>query len=181
MTETQVYATEELKKSWWILLLLGVLSIGFGALLIFWPGKTLAVITTVVGLFMIVAGVARFFIGVFDSDREHRLLMVLAGIVGVILGIVIMRNPESTIKLVVLLTAIFWIISGMIDMFRGISNASLPDRSMRIAFGGLSAIFGVVILAWPDITVGVFAVLMGVYVVFFGILEVVAAFQVKNA
>jgi len=37
------------------------------------------------------------------------------------------------------------------------------------------------VLAWPDITVGVFAVLMGIYIVFFGILEIVAAFELKKA
>lgn len=181
MTEAEVHMADPIKQGWWILLLLGVLSVGFGALLIFWPGTTLAVLTTVIGLFMIVAGIARFFVGVFDTDREQRILMVIAGIVGVVLGVAIVQNPEAAIKVVVLLTALFWIISGMIDLFRGLSDASLPDRSVRIVFGALSAVFGVVILAWPDITVGVLAVLMGVYVVFFGVLEVLAAFQVKNA
>ena len=181
MTEAEVYVADPIKQSWWILLLLGILSVGFGALLIFWPGTTLAVLTTVIGLFMIVAGIARFFVGVFDAEGEQRILMVIAGIVGVVLGVAIVQNPQAAIKVVVLLTALFWIISGMIDLFRGLSDASLPDRSVRIVFGALSAVFGVVILAWPDITVGVLAVLMGVYVVFFGILEVLAAFQVKNA
>lgn len=181
MTEAEVHMADAIKQGWWILLLLGILSVGFGALLIFWPGTTLAVLTTVIGLFMIVAGIARFFVGVFDAEGEQRILMVIAGIVGVVLGVAIVQNPEAAIKLVVLLTALFWIISGMIDLFRGLSDASLPDRSVRIVFGALSAVFGVVILAWPDITVGVLAVLMGVYVVFFGILEVLAAFQVKNA
>lgn len=181
MTEAEIYVADQIKRSWWVLLLLGVLSVGFGALLIFWPGTTLAVLTTLIGLFMIVAGVARFLVGVFDTDREQRILMVIAGIVGVVLGVAIVQNPQAAIKVVVLLTALFWIISGMIDLFRGLGDASLPDRSVRIVFGALSAVFGVVILAWPDITVGALAVLMGVYVVLFGVLEVVAAFQVKNA
>ncbi len=181
MTDVEVYEAEDLSRSWWMLLILGILSIGFGALLIFWPGRTLTVVTTIVGLFMIVAGVIRFFVAVFDSDADGRWLLVISGIVGVVLGVVIMRNPESTIKVIVLLTAIFWIISGMVDFFRGLTNEMLPDRGARIAFGALAAVFGIVILAWPDITIGVFAVLMGIYVVLFGILEVVASFQVKNA
>lgn len=182
MTDVEVYDdTARLRAAWWMLLVMGVLSLGFGALLIFWPGRTLAVVTSIVGLFMIVAGVVRFFVGVFDTDREYRLLLVFLGIVGVVLGVVIMRNPEATIALIVLLTAVFWLVSGMVDLFRGLTNASLPDRSLRILFGGLSAVFGVVILVWPDITVGVFAVLMGIYVVFFGILEILAAFQLRRA
>jgi uncharacterized membrane protein HdeD (DUF308 family) len=69
----------------------------------------------------------------------------------------------------------------MIDVFRGITNASLPDRGVRVTFGAFSALFGVVILVWPEVTVGVFVVLMGLYTVFFGLIEIVAAVQIKRA
>jgi uncharacterized membrane protein HdeD (DUF308 family) len=172
---------EDLKRGWWLLLVLGIASIAFGALLIFWPGRTITVVTTIIGLFMIVTGLVRFAVAVFDTDRENRWLLVIVGIMGVVLGVIIMRNPEETIRVVVLITAIFWLVAGMVDFFRGVTNRSLPDASLRVVFGAMSALFGLVILVWPEITVGVFAVLMGVYVVVFGMLEVLAAFQVKNA
>ena len=182
VTEIEVYdATDDLKRAWWLLLVMGLASFVIGALLIFWPGPTLTVVTTIVGLFMIIAGVVRFFVGVFDGNREHRLMLVFLGIVGVVLGVVIIRNPEATIALIVLLTALFWLVSGMVDLFRGLTNAQLPDRGLRILFGALSALFGVIILVWPDITVTVFAILMGIYIIIFGLLEILAAFQLKNA
>lgn len=180
MTGT-TFDNEGLKKGWWLLALLGVVSIGIGGLLIFWPSQTLLVVTTIVGLFMVVAGVVRFFVAILDSHSHDRWLMALAGIIGVALGVIVMKNPDTTIKLVVLITALFWLISGMVDFFRGLTNDALPDRGLRILFGALSAVFGIVVLVWPDISVGVFAVLVGIYVVLFGILEVVAAFQIKNA
>jgi len=182
MADVEVFdELEEIKKGWWLLALLGVISIAIGALLIFWPGRTITVVTTVVGLFMIVAGVIRFFVAVFDSRSNDRWLMVFSGILGVVLGVIIMKNPEATIKIIVLITALFWLISGMVDLFRGLTNSHLPDRSLRAGFGAVTALFGVVILVWPEITVGVFAVLTGLYIVFFGVLELVAAFQIKNA
>lgn len=172
---------DDLRKAWWLLALLGVVSIGFGLLLVFWPGETLTVVATIVGLFIIVNGVIRFFQAIFDSNQEHRFLLVLVGLVGVVIGVVVMKNPEATIKLIVLLTALFWLISGMVDFFRGLTNRSTPDAGLRVAFGALTALFGVVILVWPSITIGIFAVLTGIYFVFFGIIEVYAAFQLKNA
>ena len=51
MTGVEVYETsEEMKRAWWVLLVLGIISLGIGAALIFWPGKTLTVVTTIVGL-----------------------------------------------------------------------------------------------------------------------------------
>lgn len=181
MTVERYEATEDMKKAWWVLLVLGIISLGIGAALIFWPGKTLTVVTTIVGIFMIVAGLIRFGVALFDSSAPERWLMAIFGIIGVVLGVIIIRNPETTIKVIVLITAIFWLIGGMVDFFRGVTNENLPDRGLRIAMGAMSALFGVVVLVWPEITVGIFAVLMGIYIAFFGVLEIVAAFQVKNA
>ena len=180
--EFDVYDTNEgAKNSWWLLLVLGVISVIIGGLLIFWPGATITVVTMIVGFFMIVTGVVRFFVAVFDSHSQDRWLMVFAGIVGIVLGVVVMKNPEGTIKIIALIVAIFWLIAGLVDFFRGLTNSELPDRSARIVFGLMSAIFGVVILVWPAITIGVFAILAGIYAVFFGILEIIAAFQAKSS
>ena len=180
--EFDVYDTNEgAKKGWWLLLLLGIVSVIVGGLLVFWPGATIAVVTMIVGFFMIVTGVVRFFVAVFDSHSEDRWLMVFAGIAGIVLGVVVMKNPEGTIKVIALIVALFWLIAGLVDFFRGLTNSDMPDRSARIIFGLMSAIFGIVILVWPAITIGVFAILVGIYAVFFGILEIIASFQIKNA
>ncbi len=150
-------------------------------MLIFWPGATISVVTAIVGFFMIVTGVIRFFVAVLDSPAEDRWLMALAGIIGIVLGVIVMKNPEGTIKVIALVVAIFWLIAGLVDFFRGLTNSSLPDRTLRIVFGLMSALFGVVILVWPAITIGVFVIIAGVYSVFFGVLEIVASFQIKNA
>lgn len=177
-----VYDTNEgAKKGWWLLLLLGIISVIVGGLLIFWPGATIAVVTMIVGFFMIVTGVARFFVAVFDSHSQDRWLMVFAGIIGIVLGVVVMKNPEGTIKVIALIVALFWLVAGLVDFFRGLTNSDMPDRSARIVFGLMSSIFGIVILVWPAITIGVFVILVGIYAVFFGILEIIASFQIKNA
>ena len=182
MTTADTYdPLQDMKNVWWLLLLLGVVSVALGALLIFWPGQTLTVVTSIFGLFMILSGVVRFFVAVFDSESDHRWLMVFSGIIGVALGVIVMKNPESVIRIIVLVTAIFWLISGMVDLFRGLTDSAMPDRGLRIALGALTAAFGVAILLWPEPTVLVFAVFAGVYTMFFGVLEIVAAFQIKNA
>ena len=178
--ETQEVIAEA-KKAWWLLAVLGAVSIGLGVVLIFWPGQTLTVVATLVGLIMLVSGVIRFFVAVFDSQASDRWMMAISGIIGIVLGIVVMKNPEATIKLIVIVTAIFWLISGLIDMFRGLTDGDLPDRSLRIGFGALSIFFAVIVLVWPAITIGVFAIIVGLYTVLVGVLELLAAFQIKNA
>jgi len=172
---------DDLKKGWWLFAVSGVLSVIIGGLLIFWPDATITVVTAIVGFFMIVTGVIRFLVAVLDSRAEERWLIAFAGIIGIVLGVIVMKNPEGTIKVIVLIVAIFWLISGLVDFFRGLTDSSLPDRKLRIVFGLMSGLFGVVVLVWPAITIGVFVIVAGIYSVFFGVLEIIAAFQIKNA
>lgn len=180
--EIGVYTfSEGLKRGWWILLISGILSLAIGGLLMFWPHATITVVTVVFGLFMILTGVLRFFVAILDSGAPDRWLIAFTGITGIALGVLVMKFPAATILVIALIVAIFWLISGLVEFFRGLTNDHTPDRALRIAFGAMSVLFGVVILVWPGITIGVFAVLAGVYTAFFGILEIIVAFQLKNA
>ena len=180
--EVDVYSYDEnLKKSWWLFLVSGIIGVVVGGLLIFWPSSTITVVTSIVGFFMIVTGAIRFLVALFDSAADDRWIMAIAGIFGIALGVIVMKNPEGTIKVIALIVALYWLISGLVDLFRGLTNSQLPDRTLRIVFGLMSALFGVVVLVWPAITVGVFAILVGVYAVFFGVLEILTAFEIKKA
>lgn len=178
--ETTV-AMAELRRAWWLLLVFGIFSVGIGVLLIVWPGQTLAVVTMLFGILMIVSGLVRFVLAVMDSGSEHRWLLVIWAILGVVLGVVVLRNPGEVIWLIVLLTGILWIVGGMVDLFRGIADSDAPDRGVRVVFGILSGLFGVLILLWPAPSVLVFAIFAGAYAIFFGVLEIVAAFQLRSA
>ena len=180
--EVDVYSYDEnLKKSWWLFLVSGIIGVVVGGLLIFWPSSTITVVTSIVGFFMIVTGVIRFLVALFDSHADDRWIMAIAGIFGIALGVIVMKNPEGTIKVIALIVALYWLISGLVDLFRGLTNSQLPDRTLRVVFGLMSALFGVVVLVWPAITVGVFAILVGIYAVFFGVLEILTAFEIKKS
>jgi len=180
--EVDVYSYDEnLKKSWWLFLVSGIIGVVVGGLLIFWPSSTITVVTSIVGFFMIVTGAIRFLVALFDSAADDRWIMAIAGIFGIALGVIVMKNPEGTIKVIALIVALYWLISGLVDLFRGLTNSQLPDRTLRVVFGLMSALFGVVVLVWPAITVGVFAILVGIYAVFFGVLEILTAFEIKKS
>lgn len=173
--------TAELRNTWWLLFMFGVISIAVGIMLIVWPGQTIAVTTILFGSLMLVSGVIRFIQALLDDGSDQRWLLVLSAILSVVLGIVIVRNPGALIGLVVLLTGILWIVGGMVDIVRGFADSQMPDRGVRVVFGALSAFFGVVILLWPAPTVLVFAFFAGAYSVFFGVLEIVAALQIRKS
>ena len=177
----QAAVYNELKSYWWLLLLSGILSILIGGALLFWPGKTLTVVGFLIGLWMLLAGVMRFLIALFGGDTDGRWIILIVGIVGIALGIVVMRNPTETIAIIVLIAAVFWIISGLVDIFQGISDDGMENRGWVIFGGVVAALAGAIVLLWPSASVLVLAVIAGVFFIVDGIMQIIAGFQVKSA
>ena len=167
----QAAVYNELKSYWWLLLLSGILSILIGGALLFWPGKTLTVVGFLIGLWMLLAGVMRFLIALFGGDTDGRWVILVVGIVGIALGIAIL----------VVIAAVFWIISGLVDIFQGISDDGMENRGWVIFGGVVAALAGAIVLLWPSASLLVLAVIAGVFFIVDGIMQIIAGFQVKSA
>ncbi|MEN8234124.1 MAG: HdeD family acid-resistance protein [Actinomycetota bacterium] len=177
----QISVYEELKNYWWLFLVSGVLSVGIGAALLFWPDKTLGVVGWLIGFWMLFFGIIRFLIALFGGESEGRWILLLVGVIGIVLGIVVMKNPAETIGIIVLIAAIFWVISGLFDVFRGFKDGDLPGRGWVIFGGALAIVAGAIVLLWPAASILVLAIIAGIYFLMDGALQIVAAFKIKNA
>ncbi|MEZ5174848.1 MAG: DUF308 domain-containing protein [Acidimicrobiia bacterium] len=182
MSSSQPFEVDpDVASLWWVLAVSGLLSVAIGALLVFWPGRTLTVVVWLFGALMILTGVVRFILAVFGQTSQIRWLLLVSAIIGVALGIVVIKNPDAVIKLVVVIAGLFWIVGGMIDVFRGVNDDTAPDRGTRIGLGIVSILVGCVVLIWPAPTVLVFAIVAGGYAIAYGILEIYSGFRLRAA
>ena len=171
----------ELKAHWWLFLVSGLISGFMGAALVFWPGKTLVVVGFLIGLWMLLFGIIRFVMALFGGEAEGRWFLVIVGLLGIVLGIVVMKNPSETIGVVALIAAIFWIVSGLIDLFGAISDAGTPSRGWVITGGIAAVLAGAVVLLWPAASIVVLAWVAGVFFIVDGVMQIIASFQIKSA
>jgi uncharacterized membrane protein HdeD (DUF308 family) len=56
----------------------------------------------------------------------------------------------------------------------------MPDRGWSILMGVLSIIAGLIVLAFPGLTLLGLAVILGIWLLVFGILEIMAAFRLRR-
>jgi uncharacterized membrane protein HdeD (DUF308 family) len=56
----------------------------------------------------------------------------------------------------------------------------MPDRGWSVLMGVLSAIAGIIVLAYPGLTLVGLAVILGIWLLVFGIMEIVAAFRLRR-
>lgn len=166
---------------WWIFLVSGVLGALFGAAVLVWPEVTLRVMALMVGVWLLLAGLARM-LGAFlpyGGGLMHRVLTGIVGIVLVVGGLTCLRDLVSRLAVLALMFAITWILGGITAVvvgaqFRGAARVAL------IAAGVLSLIAGTILVATPSLSLTTLVVLTGVCSLVVGLAEVVMAFVIRH-
>jgi uncharacterized membrane protein HdeD (DUF308 family) len=100
--------------------------------------------------------------------------------VSVVIGILVLHHTDETITTLAFLIGLFWVIGGIIEFFTAYSDRGAPARGWRIVMGVLAFAAGIVTLVWPHLTVNALAVLIGIWLIIYGILELVLSVQLRR-
>jgi uncharacterized membrane protein HdeD (DUF308 family) len=159
--------------------LVGILSLALGITMLAWPQETLVVVAGIAGIYFIIAGIARLALGIFSRGlgAGHRVLGIVLGLIVLFAGIVIMRNLDvaGTVLPIVLALAIGigWIVDGIMALVESGRNGR---GGVGIAFGIFSIIAGIIVLAWPQMTILAIMILVGLTLSILGVIGIVRAF-----
>ncbi|HEX2289643.1 MAG TPA: HdeD family acid-resistance protein [Pseudonocardiaceae bacterium] len=169
-------------RHWGWVLAFGIVTLLAGLLALAWPGRTVVVLALLFGVQLVVAGIFRFVAALATDDETGatRVLLALLGVLSFIVGLYALRHILVTIATLALLLGIFWIVNGAIEVFTALSHRRMPGRGWTILMGLLSAVAGVVILVYPGISLVTLAVVLGVWLLVFGAMEVGLAFRLRS-
>lgn len=171
----------EFGASWILVLIVGLITLGLGIAVLVWPDRTVEIVVILTGIFLFLWGVFRFVYALAERDLAQRGLALLGGILSVLVGLVVIRNPAESLQLLIVLLGLLWVFGGAIELFQAILGKDDVARGARAVFGALWLILGIVLLVWPEATVLVVAILVGINLVITGLIELVTAFQVRRA
>lgn len=169
-------------RHWGWLLTFGIITLAAGIAVLVWPGRTLVVIAVLFGIQLIVTGIFRF-IAAFAADDltgGTRVLYALLGVLSLIIGLYAVRHVFITLLALALLLGIFWIINGTVELFTALSHREMPSRGWNGFMGALSIVAGVILLAYPGISLVTLAVILSVWLLVFGFGQIFAAFRVRS-
>jgi len=172
-----------LGRHWGWVFAYGLLTLIAGLAVLVWPGETLLVVAVLFGIQLIISGIFRF-VAAFATDDltgGTRVLFALLGVLSIIVGIWAVRHVLLTLLALTVILGIFWIVSGVIEIFSALSHREMPHRGWTVAMGVLSVIAGLIVLAYPGITLVTLAVILGVWLLIFGVMEIVTAFRLRSA
>lgn len=165
-------------RAWWVVLILGVVSLLVGILMLVRPFTAVNIAAIIFGIWLLVSGVFQL-VQAFDSKLEtiSRVLNAITGVIGIVLGIICLESVEGRISLLILFIAIWWIMRGIVQVAVGASN---KGGGLYIFLGILGIIAGVVVLVWPIGSLTVLTVVAGIWLVALGIFEIIASFRVRS-
>jgi uncharacterized membrane protein HdeD (DUF308 family) len=169
-------------RHWGWVLAYGILTVLAGVAVLAWPSETLLVIAVLFGVQLIISGIFRF-VGALASDDltgGTRVMLALLGVLSIIIGLWAVRHAVLTLVALIVFLGIFWVINGLIEIFAALSHRGMPDRGWSVLMGVLSAIAGIIVLAYPGLTLVGLAVILGIWLLVFGILEIIAAFRLRK-
>ena len=169
-----------LAGSWQATVFLGVLTLILGVIVSFHPTGSLNVLAVLLGVLMILSGIFHL-IRVFDPAEPHRVWLGVAGLLFIVIGVVLIRHLHLTRSIIGLIIGITWIVQGLVALIGGISGGVREGRAWWIAFGVVSLIAGIVVVATPASSLNVLAVLLGIWFVIMGIFEITGGFLLRHA
>ena len=172
------------QQLWKSTVLSGVLAVVLGALVLLWPGKSLLVAAVLFGIYLLISGITQvIFAFSLHASAGGRILLFISGAASLILAVLAFRHFGQGYAL--LLLAI-WI--GISFIFRGVATTATafaefhgtPGRGWSIFFGLVSILAGVVVLGYPFDSLVTLTLVVGVWLIVIGVLEIIAGIQLRK-
>lgn len=169
-------------RHWGWALAFGIITVAIGIAALAWPGRTLIVVAVLFGAQLIVMGIFRFVAASVSDDLSggNRVLLALLGVLSLIIGLYAVRHILITLLALALLLGIFWVVSGTVELFTALSHREMQSRGWTAFMGILSVLSGIIVLAYPGISLLVLAVVLSIWLLVFGVMEISLAFRIRS-
>lgn len=157
----------------WLSFLLGLGLAAVGAVLTVRPFTSLSVLVVMVAVTAIVTGAVEL---ATATDQDAPQLAAISGVAWLVVGAVVAAWPGLTLGVLTIWVSLGLILSGVTRALGGIRGTA-DQRITAVVSGLASIVFGVLALAWPDVTVLVIAVVFGARAVLASLVLLAAAFR----
>jgi uncharacterized membrane protein HdeD (DUF308 family) len=160
---------------WWLIGLLGVLSIVVGVLAIVYPDITLLALGLIVGIYLVIAGASYIGLATVESPTSGgtRVLRMLVGFFSILAGLICLVRPGAGVLALLIALSFWFILTGVADLARALDVRE--HRVISAILGVVSIAAGVIVVANPDIGLATLALLAGIGFIVRGTVEVMAA------
>ena len=100
---------------------------------------------------------------------------VIRGVLAIIFGLIALISPIGTAIALAIVVGIYAIVEGIIAIVEAIRHRGSTSMGLRIVLGAVSILFGILVLVWPGMSLAILAILVGIWAIVIGIVQIMAA------
>lgn len=171
-----------LHRTWWVLLLRGLVAIAFGVLTFAQPGVSLVALMLTFGAFTFVDGILAMYSAIRGRGlSSHWWLLLLWGLAGVIVGVLTVVAPAVTALVMTVYIAAWALITGVLQIIAALRLRKEIEGEWLLVLGGaMSVLFGGFVLANPGAGMMAMLWVLALYAVLLGLVMLLLAFKLKK-
>ena len=171
-------AAETISKSWWILLLSGIVSTVAGVVILTvdWTVEDLGLF---VAILFIVSGLLQA--TTRPLDGSPRTWNVVVGLVEVVVGIAFVSWPHIGLYTVAIFIGAWIVVSGIVHIVGAVAHRhDVSIWWLILIVGIIELALGIAVLRRPGLTLTIAITIVGIWAVISGIFQMIASVEVKH-
>ncbi len=163
---------------WWLSVIGGLLLLGLGIWMLTNLYDSVVVLAWLVGASLIVAGLVEIL--ALHGQKGIGWAVWIAGLLLIAAGVVAFVWPDITLWALAVLAGIGIVLAGLVRVALALSDRDHPDFVLNLAIGALGIVLGVMVLVWPQATLMVLALILGIRFVVSGVVAIGMGWQVHR-
>lgn len=171
-------AIKEIGRKWWLLTIFGVITVGFGVLLTFKPGKSVHTIAIIFGIWLLILGVVRLIQAIGAAGERFELLVM--GLLAIVIAVILLHHTTTTVAVVGFIVGNFWTIGGVAQILYGFGANDGRVSWPVVLLGVVATAIGVLCLVYPKLSLSIICVIIGIGLIAYGLIEILASFEIRN-
>lgn len=147
----------------------GVVTILAGLVLLFWPDRTIVVVARLAGILIAVIGIAELVEALTHRQRgSYWGLLAVRGLLNIAIGVLLLAWPDITVTALVWLFGLDLVVTGVIGLIVSGQVRKEYGRNNLIVRCVVAIIFGIMIVAWPDVTLWIITLIVAAQLLIVG-------------
>lgn len=165
---------ELLSRRWQLVVLRGVVAVGFGLVAIAWPEITVLSLAILWGVYTLLDGITSITMGL--GQGSDRLYLVLLGVLGVVAGLISLVWPQITVIVLLVVIAAWAIVAGVLQIAAAVRLRKVIRNEWFLALSGaIALVLGLLLIVQPAegaialvIAIATFALVWGITLIMLG-------------
>lgn len=165
-------------SGWWISVLGGIALVLLGVWVLTNLYDSVVVLAWLVGISLIVAGAVEL-LALHGRPGLGWAVWMSSGLL-IAAGIAVLVWPDITLWALAVLAGIGLLLAGVTRILLAFADRDQPDFALQLGIGAIGIVLGVLVLAWPDATLVVLALLLGIRFIVTGVIAIGVGWQLRR-